>query len=188
MDFKGFIDGKIFDGGSSDDYPVVLGSNSFIPGFEEQLVGCKVGKEIEVKVKFPKEYNAKHLAEKDALFACKIKSINKAKPAVVNDELAKKFSSKNLSDLKNSIKDRLTNEYTSDLLKFFNAPNEYTDEGIAVSKPFKNLKSDNLIWLPSWRAKPTATSKVFSFKLAPIVTFLPSVNDWSLELNSTGIF
>ena len=113
MDFKGFIDGKIFDGGSADDYPVVLGSNSFIPGFEEQLVGCKVGKEIEVKVKFPKEYNAKNLAEKDALFVCKIKSINKAKPAAVNDELAVKFSAKNLSELKNSIKDRLTNEYTS---------------------------------------------------------------------------
>ena len=113
IDFNGSIDGQEFQGGSAQDYPLVLGSNSFIPGFEEQLVGCKVGEEVTVKVKFPEGYGTKNLAGKDSLFICKIKSINAPKPAEIDDELAKKFSAKNVSDLESNIKERLANEYTS---------------------------------------------------------------------------
>ena len=89
LDFLGKVDGVAFDGGAAEDYPLVLGSNSFIPGFEEQLVGTKVDQELDVNVKFPDEYGAENLAGKDAIFSCTIKAIKEAKPAELNDELGK---------------------------------------------------------------------------------------------------
>ncbi len=72
----GLVDGEAFEGGAAEDYPLVLGSNSFIPGFEDQLVGVKVDEDVKVEVKFPEEYQARaHLAGKDATFECKIKAV-----------------------------------------------------------------------------------------------------------------
>ena len=67
IDFKGSVDGEPFEGGAAEDFPLVLGSGSFIPGFEDQLVGVKAGDETEVKVTFPESYGAKHLAGKEAV-------------------------------------------------------------------------------------------------------------------------
>ena len=75
IDFLGTVDGEAFEGGSSEDYPLVLGSNSFIPGFEEQLIGCKAGEDKNVKVTFPENYGSKDLAGKNAEFACKVKNV-----------------------------------------------------------------------------------------------------------------
>ena len=111
IDFKGSVDGELFDGGSADDYALVLGSKSFIPGFEEQLVGAKVGDEVAVNVSFPAEYGAKHLAGKAAVFACTIKAVKEAKPAEVDDELAKKYGAEDLAALKGQIAERLESEY-----------------------------------------------------------------------------
>ena len=113
IDFKGTINKIEFDGGSANDYPLVIGSNSFIPGFEEQLINCKVNDDKMVKVNFPENYNGKDLAGKEAIFKCKIKKINEPIPAKINDELAVKFSAKNLNELKTNIKERLSNEYES---------------------------------------------------------------------------
>ncbi len=111
IDFLGKVDGEAFDGGAAEDYPLVLGSGSFIPGFEEQLVGAKAGDEVEVKVSFPSEYGAANLAGKDAVFACTIKSVKEPKPAEVNDELAKKYGAEDLAALKTQIGERLEEEY-----------------------------------------------------------------------------
>ncbi|SET91398.1 trigger factor [Paracoccus homiensis] len=111
IDFKGFVDGEAFEGGEAEDYPLVLGSNSFIPGFEDQLVGAKMDEEIKVEVKFPEEYGAAHLAGKDATFECKVKAVKAPKPAEVDDELAKKFGAEDLDGLKKQISDRLEQEY-----------------------------------------------------------------------------
>ncbi len=111
IDFLGKVDGEAFDGGAAEDYPLVLGSNSFIPGFEEQLVGVKAGDEKNVEVSFPEEYGAAHLAGKAAVFECKIKSVNAAVAAEIDDELAKKFGSEDLATLKGQITERLENEY-----------------------------------------------------------------------------
>ena len=73
IDFEGFVDGEAFEGGKGTDYPLTLGSNSFIPGFEDQLVGSKAGDHVEVKVTFPEEYQAKELAGKEAVFQCDVK-------------------------------------------------------------------------------------------------------------------
>ena len=73
IDFEGFVDGEAFEGGKGTDYPLTLGSNSFIPGFEDQLVGAKAGDHVEVKVTFPEEYQAKELAGKEAVFQCDVK-------------------------------------------------------------------------------------------------------------------
>lgn len=92
LDFKGFVDGEAFDGGEGKDYPLQIGSNSFIPGFEDQLVGAKIGEERDVNVKFPEEYHAKELAGKDATFKCTIRSIKTKELPAIDDELAKKVS------------------------------------------------------------------------------------------------
>ena len=111
IDFVGTVDGETFDGGSSEDYPLVLGSNSFIPGFETQLVGCKAGEDRKVNVTFPEEYGSKDLAGKDAEFACKIKNVKEPVPAKINDELATKFGADDLKALKDQISERLESEY-----------------------------------------------------------------------------
>ncbi len=111
IDFLGKVDGEAFEGGAAEDYPLTLGSGSFIPGFEEQLVGVKVGDEKNVEVKFPEEYGAENLAGKDAVFECKVKAVKAAKAAELNDELATKFGAEDLAGLKAQISERLEAEY-----------------------------------------------------------------------------
>jgi trigger factor len=111
MDFVGKVDGEAFEGGSAEDYPLVLGSNSFIPGFEEQLVGVKAGEEKDVTVNFPDDYQAEHLAGKEAVFNCTIKAVKAPKDAEIDDELAKKFGADDLEALKGQVRERLEAEY-----------------------------------------------------------------------------
>ncbi|MDN5788941.1 trigger factor, partial [Pseudorhodobacter sp.] len=111
IDFKGSVDGEAFEGGAGEDYPLVLGSNSFIPGFEAQLVGAKAGDEVKVDVSFPAEYGAAHLAGKAAVFDCTVKAVKAPKPAEIDDELAKKFGAEDLAGLKGQISERLEAEY-----------------------------------------------------------------------------
>ena len=111
IDFKGSVDGELFDGGSAEDYPLVLGSGSFIPGFEDQLTGAKVGDEVEVKVQFPADYGHPALAGKDAVFATTVKAIKKPVDAKLDDELAKRFGAESLDKLKENIAERLEAEY-----------------------------------------------------------------------------
>lgn len=111
FDFVGKVDGEAFEGGSAEDYPLVLGSNSFIPGFEDQLVGVKAGEEKNVEVTFPEEYQAEHLAGKAAVFECAIKDVKEPKAAELDDELAKKFGAEDLDALKGQIAERLEAEY-----------------------------------------------------------------------------
>ena len=111
FDFLGKVDGEPFEGGSAEDYPLVLGSGSFIPGFEEQLVGVKAKEEKAVEVSFPDDYGAEHLAGKAAVFECTIKEVKKPAPAEIDDELAKKFGAEDLAALKGQIEERLKAEY-----------------------------------------------------------------------------
>ena len=111
IDFKGSVDGELFEGGSAEDYPLVLGSKSFIPGFEEQLVGAKVGDEVSVNVSFPETYGAKHLAGKAAVFACTVKAVKEPKAAEIDDEMAKKYGAEDLAGLKAQVAQRLEAEY-----------------------------------------------------------------------------
>jgi trigger factor len=111
IDFLGRVDGEAFEGGTAEDYPLVLGSNSFIPGFEAQLVGAKAGDAVAVNVMFPAEYGAAHLAGKDAVFDCTVKSVKAPKPAEIDDELAKRYGADDLAGLRTQITERLEAEY-----------------------------------------------------------------------------
>ncbi len=109
LDFKGFVDGEAFEGGEGKDYPLQIGSNSFIPGFETQLIGAKVGEEKDVNVKFPEEYHAKELAGKDATFKCTIRSIKHKELPTIDDAFAKAASKfETLDELKADIRKNLT--------------------------------------------------------------------------------
>lgn len=107
IDFEGFLDGVSFEGGKGEHYDLELGSHSFIPGFEDQLVGHEAGENVEVKVTFPTNYQASELAGKETIFKCKIHEVKtKAKPEL-NDEFAAHFGYKNVDELKAAIKNNL---------------------------------------------------------------------------------
>ncbi|MCM2561012.1 trigger factor [Lutimaribacter sp. EGI FJ00015] len=111
VDFVGKVDGEPFEGGAAEDYPLVLGSGSFIPGFEEQLVGVKAGDELAVEVTFPEDYGAENLKGKPAVFDCTVKEVKAPKAAEIDDELAKKYGAEDLDALKAQISERLEAEY-----------------------------------------------------------------------------
>ena len=112
IDFVGKVDGEAFEGGAAEDFPLVLGSGQFIPGFEEQLVGVKVGDEKSVEVSFPEEYGNTDLAGKPAVFDVTVKAVKEPKPAAIDDELAKKFGADDLEALKAQVTERLEAEYS----------------------------------------------------------------------------
>jgi trigger factor len=111
IDFVGRIDGEAFEGGAADDFPLVLGSGAFIPGFEPQLVGLSAGDAKDVEVSFPESYGAAHLAGKAAVFAVTVKEVRGAVQAEVDDALAQKFGADSLEALKGQVRDRLAQEY-----------------------------------------------------------------------------
>jgi trigger factor len=111
IDFKGMLDGEAFEGGTAEDYPLVLGSNSFIPGFEEQLIGAKKGEEKALDITFPEEYGAEHLAGKAVVFEVTVKEVKKPVPAEIDDEMAKKYGAEDLDARKGQITERLQAEF-----------------------------------------------------------------------------
>ena len=119
IDFEGSIDGELFDGGTGENFELVLGSNQFIPGFEDQLIGLKKGAEVEVNVSFPAEYQAKDLAGKDSLFKVKLNAIKVKEAVELNDELAKKLlagqEDANLAELNKQVKAQIDGEKLSKL-------------------------------------------------------------------------
>lgn len=111
IDFEGFVDGVAFEGGKGEDYSLVIGSNTFIPGFEEQLIGKNKGEEIEVNVEFPAEYHAENLAGKPATFKVVIKNVQSKELPELNDEFAADTTEFNtLEELKSDLKAKVEEE------------------------------------------------------------------------------
>ncbi len=108
LDFEGFVDGVPFEGGKGGDYPLTIGSGSFIPGFEEQLIGAEIGKETEVNVTFPADYHSADLAGKAAVFKCTVKEIKKKELPELDDEFASEVSTfDTLAEYKEDVKKTL---------------------------------------------------------------------------------
>lgn len=115
LDFEGFVDGVAFDGGKGENYPLTIGSGAFIPGFEEQLVGAKIGEETEVKVTFPEDYQAEHLQGKEAVFKCTVKEIRKKELPELNDEFAGEVSEfDTLAEYREDVKKNLEEQKAKD--------------------------------------------------------------------------
>lgn len=115
LDFEGFVDGEAFEGGKGENYPLTIGSGSFIPGFEEQLVGAEAEKEVEVKVTFPEEYHAEELKGKEAVFKCTVHEIKEKQIPEIDDEFAAEVSEFDTldeykADVKAKIKEQKENE------------------------------------------------------------------------------
>jgi len=113
VSYAGKIDGEAFEGGTGDDIVVNVGSNTFIPGFEEQLIGIAAGESRTVKVRFPNNYLAEKLAGKDAEFEVTAKAIEAPGEVTVDDAFAKSLGLESLDKLKDAIKDRLTREHAA---------------------------------------------------------------------------
>lgn len=111
IDYEGSIDGVPFQGGKGSDYNLTLGSGTFIPGFEDQLIGAKAGDSREVKVTFPTEYHAPELAGKEAVFAVTVKEVKAPEEAKIDDELAKKLGLDDLETLKARVKEQIEGDY-----------------------------------------------------------------------------
>ena len=111
IDFVGKVDGEEFDGGKADDFPLVLGSGSFIPGFEDQLIGKVIDEDVEVNVTFPEAYGAENLAGKDAVFEVKVKEIAEPKPVELTDDLAKGQGFDDLEALEKTMRESMERDY-----------------------------------------------------------------------------
>jgi trigger factor len=111
IDYLGKVDGVAFDGGKDEDANLTLGSNQFIPGFEEQLVGLKAGDEKQINVTFPADYGAANLAGKDATFDIKVKEVSSADELVIDDELAKKLGIESADRLRTVIREQIESQY-----------------------------------------------------------------------------
>ncbi|MBS0224013.1 MAG: trigger factor [Proteobacteria bacterium] len=111
IDFVGSVDGVEFPGGKADDYVLELGSGSFIPGFEDQLVGAEVGKPVDVKVTFPADYGNNDLAGKDAVFKCAVKEVLEFVDKPIDDELAKSSNFENIDAMRKAVGDRIGQDY-----------------------------------------------------------------------------
>lgn len=115
LDFEGFTDGEAFEGGKGTDYPLTIGSGSFIPGFEEQLVGAKIGEEVEVNVTFPEDYQAEALKGKPAVFKCTVHEIKVKELPAADDEFAKDVSEfDTLAEYKDDIRAKLLEQKEAD--------------------------------------------------------------------------
>ena len=118
IDFEGFVDGVAFEGGKGSDYPLVLGSNTFIPGFEDQLVGANTGDHVEVKVTFPAEYQSAELAGKDAVFQCDVKKIETKEIPELDDDFAKDVSEfDTVAEYREDLKKNLTEKKEKEALQ-----------------------------------------------------------------------
>ena len=115
LDFEGFVDGVAFEGGKGENYPLTIGSGAFIPGFEEQLVGAEIGKEVEVNVTFPEEYQAEELKGKAAVFKCTVKEIKEKELPELDDEFASEVSEfDTLAEYKEDVKKNLVEKKEKD--------------------------------------------------------------------------
>ena len=111
INFTGRIDGEAFEGGAMEGHQLVLGSGTFIPGFEDQLIGTKAGEKLDVKVSFPEDYQAQDLAGKEAIFETEVLEVQGAQDAKPDDEFAEKFGMESLEKLKETLKEGMDNEY-----------------------------------------------------------------------------
>ena len=135
IDFEGSVDGVSFDGGQATEYPLTLGSNTFIPGFEDQLVGAKVGDDVDVKVTFPEEYQAKELAGKEAIFKCAVKKIEAKELPELDDDFAKDVSEfDTLAEYKEHVKTNLVEKKENEA--------KHAKEDAAVDKIIENAQMD----------------------------------------------
>ncbi len=135
IDFEGSVDGVPFDGGQATEYPLTLGSNTFIPGFEDQLVGAKVGDDVDVKVTFPEEYQAKELAGKEAIFKCAVKKIEAKELPELDDDFAKDVSEfDTLAEYKEHVKTNLIERKENEAKR--------AKEDAAVDKAIENAQMD----------------------------------------------
>lgn len=111
IDYEGSVDGVPFDGGKGSDFSLTIGSGTFIPGFEDQLIGAKAGENRDVKVTFPTEYHAPEMAGKDAIFAVTVKDVKVPEDTKIDDELAKKLGLDDLATLKDRVREQLTSDF-----------------------------------------------------------------------------
>ena len=144
FDYIGKIKDKEFSGGSGKDETVVLGSNKYIPGYEEQMVGLNINDEKAVKVKFPDDYRTKELAGKDAVFDIKIKDIQeRVKKVPIDDKLATEVGEKNLNELKNKIREKMQNDFqTLSNLKMRREASEILLKSTKFNIPSKMIDSE----------------------------------------------
>lgn len=135
IDFEGFVDGVAFEGGKGTDYALTLGSGTFIPGFEDQLVGANTGDHVEVKVTFPEEYQAKELAGKEAVFQCDVKKIEAKELPELDDDFAKDVSEfDTLAEYKENVKKELTEKKEAEA--------KTAKENAVIDKVIENAQMD----------------------------------------------
>ncbi len=150
IDFKGLLDGEVFDGGVASDFKMILGKGSMIAGFEEGLIDVAAKTSVTLDLTFPKEYHAPQLAGRDVVFEVEVKEVASPKAAKLDDEFAKKFGEKNIDDLKNSMKaqmqveldNRLNNQNKDNLFGALLAANAFEVPQDSINNEAQSLKQE----------------------------------------------
>lgn len=148
IDFEGFVDEVAFEGGKGNNYDLELGSNTFIPGFEDQLIGFKKGEDVEVNVTFPENYQAENLKGKRAVFKCKVNEVKTKVTPVLDDGFAKSFNFENVDTLKEAVKKEIAYNKKSEAENNFLAKicNYLADSSeIEVDEETKNKRLDEMV-------------------------------------------
>lgn len=157
IDAIGYVNNEAFEGGKVTDYKLVIGSGTFIEGFEDQLIGTKTGDEVEVNVKFPEDYHMEQVAGQPAKFIVQVKTVHSADEVVIDDEFAKKFNCETLEELRDNISKSIENEYSEPIrtlmkmslfdqlekLLMFNVPKSLIDQEISILKSQMEGNSDS---------------------------------------------
>ncbi|WP_375358873.1 trigger factor [Candidatus Tisiphia endosymbiont of Neophilaenus lineatus] len=157
IDAIGYVNNEAFEGGKVTDYKLVIGSGTFIEGFEDQLIGTKTGDEVEVNVKFPEDYNMEQVAGQPAKFIVQVKAVHSADEVVIDDEFAKKFNCETLEKLRDNISKSIESEYSEPIrtlmkmslfdqlekLLMFNVPKSLIDQEISILKSQMEGNSDS---------------------------------------------
>lgn len=148
IDYVGKLDGEPFEGGADEGAQLVLGSGTFIPGFEEQLVGAKAGDDTQVTVTFPEDYQAAHLAGKEAVFDVKVTLVEKAAPVEIDDDLAQKLGLENAERLRSVVREQIEGQYAGmTRQKVKRQLLDALDEMYRIDSPEKLVETEfNNIW------------------------------------------
>lgn len=148
IDFVGSVDGVEFEGGKGENFPLVLGSGQFIPGFEDQLIGAKKGDDVDVNVTFPEDYQSSELKGKDALFKVMVQEVSAPEKPEINDDFAAQMGLENLEKLRELVRDRIASDYgavSRDVAK--KALLDILDEKHPIDLPQKMVEAEfNQIW------------------------------------------
>ena len=190
LDFEGFVDGEAFEGGKGENYPLTIGSGSFIPGFEEQLVGAEAEKEVEVKVTFPEDYHAEELKGKEAVFKCTVHEIKAKELPEIDDEFAAEVSEfDTLEEYKADVKAKIKEQKAADGKR--NQEDQAVEQAVKnaeyeIPQPMIDTQTTQMVEDFAQRIQSQGITLEQYFQFTGLTSWISSVRETIASLSAKG--